>query len=314
MKRTIKELANETDTSSDGMTTVQGKEWLDVILESAKKKMYFEQFAAKYAVPKGNKSLEVPISSSHQDFTSFSTEATERTKTEITNLDTITFTPVTRKYGARISKDLLDTSRVDILKFAREEMAYDVALDIDNAIATAIAAEGSPAATLYGGDATSTGELRAGDILTPDLVAKAARYLKANGWVSERNRPFVLFIPAVQEQNLVTTDSQFVNASEYGSDRVVKTGEVGEYLGMKVIVTEQCPSDSTWGAGSLDGHTCFLCVDQVSFGIAYREKPRLDSEYLKDEAAWDIYLDVAFAADSLQGGSIVLIKVADDAS
>ncbi len=313
MKRTVKEFANETDTSSNGMTTVQGKEWLDVILASAKQKMYFEQFAAKYTVPKGNKEIEVPIASSHVNFTSFSTEASERTKTEITNLDTVTFTPVTRKYGARISKDLLDTSRVDLLKFAREEMAYSVALDIDQAIASAIEAEGSPAATLYGGDATSTSELRAGDILTPDLVNKASRYLKANGWVSERSRPFVLFIPAVCEQAL-RDDSQFVNANEFGSDKVVRTGEIGEYLGMKVIVTEQCPSHSDWGAGSLDGHSCFLCVDQVSYGVAYRERPRLDSEYLKDEAAWDIYLDVAFATDSLQGGSIVLIKIADNAS
>ncbi len=40
--------------------------------------------------------------------------------------------------------------------------------------------------------------------------------------------------PRLEEQLLC--DSQFVNAAEYGSDKVLKTGEIGSYLGCRIYV------------------------------------------------------------------------------
>lgn len=310
MKKTVKELSNETTTGTSGISTVQGKVWLKSILKAAKKMMYFEQFAQVTTVPLGNKDQAVPIATTNKSFTSFSTEAAARTLTVIDNLNTVTFTPADEKLGCAISKTTVQTSQVDVVTFAREQMAYDAALKIDTAIATAVAAASSPAATLYGGDATSTAELATGDTITTDLVAKAQRYLKSSGWVSEPSKPFVLFIPSVCEEAFLK-DSQFVNAAEYGSDTVVHNGELGKYLGVRVVVSEQCPSASTWGGGSLAGHTCFLVKAKVAYGIAYREKPSLDFEYKKDEAAYYVYLDMAYQAKTMQEGAIVLIKVSD---
>lgn len=307
---TVQELANETDSTTSGVSTVQGTEWLREILEAAKKKMYFEQFAYVSVAPKGIKDVKVPIATTNLSFTTSTTEATSRTMTEVTNVNTVTFTPATQKLGAKVSKEVVQTSQVDYLRFARSQMAYDAALKIDQAFATAIDAEAAPAATLYGGDATNTTTLEAGDILTTDLIAKAQRYLKANGWVSEPDRPFVLFIAATQEEALLK-DSQFVNAAEYGSNEVVMNGEIGRYLGIKVISTEQCTSASTWGGGSLSGHTCYLLKAKVAYGIVYRERPTLEFEYKKDDAAYCIYLDMAFQCDTLQGGALVLINVLD---
>jgi len=310
MKQTIKELANETITSSSGVSDVQGKEWLKVILETAKKKMYFEQFAYVGRTQKGNKDLAVPIATTNKSFTNSKSEAAARTLTEMDNVTAIVFTPVSANLGACISKEVVLTSQVDFVRFAREQMAYDAALKIDTALATAIAAEASPAATIYGGDATTTGTLRAGDIMTTTLVAKAQRYLKANGWVSEPDKPFVLFVPAVAEEAFLR-DSQFVNAAEYGDNTVVANGEIGRYLGVRVIVTEQCPAGTTWGAGALAGHRCFLLKARVAYGIVYAEQPTLDFEYKKDEAAYYIYLDMRYHCDTLQGNALVIINVSD---
>ena len=309
MKQTVKELANETTTGATGISDLQGKEWLKEILEAAKKKMYFEQFAYVATVTPGNKDLAVPIATTNKTFTSSTTESAARTLVVIDNLSAVVFTPATSKLGAAVSKDVVQTSQVDVVRFARDQMAYDAALKIDAACATAINAA-SPAATLYGGDATTTGSLEAGDVMSTDLVAKAQRYLKANGWVSEPDRPFVLFIPAVGEEAFLK-DSQFVNAAEYGGNEVVANGEIGRYLGVRVIVTEQCISASNWGTGSLAGHTCFLLKAKVAYGIAYREQPTIDFEYKKDEATYYIYLDMAYQAKALQGGAIVIIKVSD---
>ena len=310
MKQTVKELANETTTGASGISTVQGSEWLKVILATAKQKMYFEQFAYVATVTKGNKDLAVPVATTNVSFTCTATESTARTLTEITSLNTVTFTPAVCKLGAAVSKDVVQTSQVDVVRYAREQMAYDAALKIDTSFATALEAASGPAATLYGGDASTTGTLEAGDVMTTDLVATAQRYLKANGWVSEPGKPFVLFVSAVAEEAFLK-DSQFVNAAEYGSNEVVATGEIGRYLGVRVVVTEQCPSHTDWGAGSLTGHNCFLVKAQVAYGIAYREKPTLDFEYEKDEAQYKIYLDMAYQCQTLQEGAIVIINVSD---
>jgi N4-gp56 family major capsid protein len=311
MKQTMQEFATgDTTTSTTGISDVQGKYWIQQILEAAKKKMFFEQFAYVTNVRPGNKDVEVPIATSNLTFTATTSEGVDRTMTQIDNLSTVTFTPSTQKFGAAISKDVVRTSQVDVVRFAREQMVYYAALTIDTAFATAIEAASSPAATLFGGDATLTSNLESGDVLTTDLIAKSIRYLKSNGWYPEPDRPFVLFLSAANEEALLK-DSQFVNAAEYGGREVVMNGEIGRYLGVKVISTEQCPAHTNWGSGSLAGHSCFMVKSRVSYGIAYGEQPSLDFEYHKNQAEFRVYLDMAFQCKTLQENAIVLIKVSD---
>jgi N4-gp56 family major capsid protein len=313
MKETVQELAavvNATDTASVGIAGVQGSLWLKEILKAAKQRMFFEQFAYVTDIQKGHKDITIPLNTTNKSMTDDATE-TSRTYTEIDNITSVTLTPADHKYGVIVSETVVRTSQVDVVAFARDQLAYDMAVDIDTAIGAAIVAEDSPAATLYGGDATATNNLEAGDILTTDLVAEADRYLRSNGWIPEPGKPFVLFAAAVNLFAL-KKDSQFVNASEYGSNEVVMNGEIGKYLGIKVISTEQVPSASDWGAGAnLSGHQCIMVKAKVSYALAWSLRPGLDMEYDKELAAWKIYMDSAYATDSLQGSAIVVINVLD---
>lgn len=309
MKATQRELANETTTSTSGISTVQGKRWLQYILATAKKKMFFEQFAYVDTAGKGVKDLAVPIATTNKTFTDSTAEATARTMTEIDNVNTVVFTPTPHNLGASISKETVRTSQVNMVEWAREQMAYDAALKIDTAIATVIAAA-TPTINLYGGDATNTGSLEAGDIITTDLCATGQRYLKQNGWTNEKDKPFVLFIPAVCEEAFLK-DSQFVHAGEKGDTNTIINGYIGKYLGVLVVTSEQCPAATNWGSGAVAGHTCFMVKAKVSYGIVYGEKPSLDFEYKKDEGAHYIYLDMAYKAEALQENAIVHIQVSD---
>lgn len=310
--KSVKELANETVTSTTGVDTVQGSEWLKSILETAKQAMYFEQFAYVGTVKKGNKDVRLPITTSHIAFTSFSTQAVDRTMTVIDNMNTVNFEPVTAKLGARISQEVIDSTQVDMVRYAREDMAYHAAFLIDTSIATAIESASSPAATLFGGDATSTATLAALDVMTSALVRKARRYLKANGWFNDvKRRPIICIVPATAEEAFLA-EAQFIDASKYGSGEIVMNGEIGKFLGVRVVVSEQCPSHADWGAGGdVAGHTCCMIKSQVSYGIAYRHKAKLDYEYDKNKSAFDIYLDMGYQSKTLQENSIVLIKVTD---
>lgn len=311
MKDTVQELASgDTTTATTGLdqitTGVVGKVWLKELIAAAKQKMFFEQFAHVSMAPKGNKDIAIPLFTSNLDFSITTTEATNRTMTQIDNLATVVFTPTTQKMGVRISKDVIRTSQVDTIKHAREQLVYDASLNIDVAFNTVLAAA-TANTPLWGGGRGSEGALVAGDTLDTDIIAKSNRILKSNGWYPESDKPFVLFIPAVSEEALLK-DSQFVNAAEYGSNEVVMNGEIGRYLGIKVISTEQCGSASF---NTLDGHYCYLLKAKISYGIVYGEKPTLDFEYKKDLSAWDVYLDMNYECKVLQGSALQVMKVLD---
>jgi len=311
MKQTVQEMAaGNTTTSTTGFgqiaTGVVGKIWLKELLAMAKQKMYFEQFAYVSTAPKGNKDVAVPLYTNNLDFSITTTEATTRTKTQINNLTTVVFTPTTQKFGVAISKDVVRTSQVDTVRFAREQLVYDASLNIDVAFDTVLKAD-TTNTQLWGGGRAAEGSLVAGDVLDTDLIAKARRVIKAHGWAPEADKPFVLFMPSVAEEALIK-DSQFINASEYGSNEVVMNGEIGKYIGIKVITTEQC-SSATFNA--LAGHYCYLLKAKISYGIVYGEKPTLEFEFVKDEATYNVYLDMCYECKILQGTALQVMKVLD---
>lgn len=323
MKTTVKELSNETTTSTNYISNVQGKKWLKSILKAAEENMYFKQFAYETEAGPGIKDLAVPIATSNKSFTDYTTEATARTMTEVDNITAVTITPTPHKFGATISSEVVRTSQVDVVSFAKEQMALSMSDQIDTALSTAIATAttGSIAANIYGGDATTPGTLETGDIFELAMVSEAKRALALNNWRSSNGAPLVLFISPYEEK-IMMDSSQFTNASEYGNNDVVMNGEIGKYLGFKVVVTNNLPSyaagevdvaitDTSTGEWNVAGHTCFALKAKISYAIVWGLKPKLDWEYDKDLAAYKIYLDTAYACDSLQGGSIVNIRVSN---
>ena len=314
MKETVQEMtAGATVTTASPfnniITGVVGKVWLNELIAAAKLKMFFEQFAYVTTAPQGNKDVAVPLYTSNLDFSITSTEATTRVMTVIDNLSTVVFTPATQKMGVEISTDVVRTSQVDTIKFAREQLVYDASLNIDAAFNTVLAAA-TTNAKLYGPARATRAALVAGDVLTTDLIAKMNRVLKAQGWFSEPDKPFVLFISAAQEEALLK-DSQFVNASEYGSNEIVMNGEIGRYLGIKVVSTQNITSFSDGGGSTYAGHLVYLAKAKVAYGIVYGQQPKLDFEYVKNQATYNIYLDMTYECKVLQGSAIQVLEVLD---
>jgi len=307
------ELANETTTSSTGISNLLGKIWLKELVLLGREKAYLLQGAKEVIVPKGNKDLDVPIESSILNPTVTTTEAATVTWTEITNLSTITVTPTPKRYAVSISSRAVMQSQVDLVNYAKRALVDGFTTDMEGAIASAVAGASSPAASLYGGDATSTSTLETGDTITPALIADAATELKKQKWVPEADRPFLLYVAPEQEGTLLK-DSQFTNAAEYGGNEVLLNGEIGKYMGVKVLATPNVPAASDWGAGgNLAGHTCFAVKSKVAYVVGWQEdgKPKVDYEYFKADATHRIYLDVMYDVKTLQQKAIVLIYVTD---
>lgn len=333
--RTIQELS---DTTSSNNTDLLVKRWLDQILEAARKKMFFVNAISEYDLPPGTKDLVVPYrygwwSTLGTSVTDTQTEGGAVGFTTFDNLKGVTFTPVIHAYGVAISNHALRINAVNLIQAAREELIDYHASTVDNAVATALDAATNATSTvkgaqiIYGGNATSTATLAAGDIITTDLVAKAKRYLESTGcyysttakssqskspWFAEPNAPFMLFIAPEQEEAFLT-DSQFVNAAEYGGREVILNGEIGNYLGIKIINSVNTPSATTWGASSnLAGHTCLFVKAKACGGVAWGLRPRLRIFEFPSELEQRLILETSYIADDIHNDAVVKIRVLDE--
>ena len=320
--RSLKELqaANITDTSTTNASEFQDT-FLDTeIVKFAEALRFFRQAVEENDVltKSRDKTLRVPKTTSHLSITTTHTEGAERTYTEMTNLDTVDITPSFKLGAIAISKELVDTTRVDLVDTAKYMVAQDIEEGIEKAITEAIDTNVTTN-VVYGGDATKPSELTTGDKITTDLVADAIKLVKDNNYV-----PALLFIKPAQE-NVFYKDSQFTNAAEYGSNEVVLNGEIGKYLGVKVITSTLTQSyaasgqdkgisgaDGVWGAA---GTSCqligFTAGKKKPITLAWKQKPSVSYEYLKRYATHYIYYDAAYGVGVIQEKACCLIKVTD---
>jgi len=242
------------------------------------------------------------------DVTQTHTEGAERTFTEMTNLSFID-AQVTFKMGAIvISKEIASTSHINLVDYAKYAVVQDTEKEIETAIVTEL--ETATTNEVYGGDATSIATLRDGDVLTPDVIADARVKLREDNYV-----PAVLVIHPTQEGALMK-DSQFTNAEQYGGREVILNGEIGKFLGVKVIVTTNITAKTTgdWSASS-GGRVCFMlgknAQGQWPCTIVWKEKPAYSYEFLKRWNNHYIYVDAAFDVELVQEPSVCEINVTD---
>lgn len=318
--------------------------WLRNILDAAKKRHIALQFAYQTEVGKGNKDVVVPRRRLYQTSGTMSQENEDPiTFDAIDNLCGVAITPLEQKYGKAISNESIRTHCLDLVRRAREDLVHLAGDQVDKNVFAAISDDtlharaaqlGSQA--IYGGDATSAATLDAGDIFNVDMVAEARRKLMSttckywtygtsetgnssenkNPWMNTPDAPFVLFLAPEQEETLLT-DSQFVNASEYGGNEIVQNGEIGKYIGIKIAVS---PNVTTYAANAThaDGtttavaqHRCAMIKSQNAVATAWGQKPKLAVFSYPSALQQRMVLHQAYQSKQIHPDAIVHINVAD---
>lgn len=317
------------------------------IIEAAKARFFFLDAVTVRKLPEGHKDyVEYKrtkfLGSAGITFDSGEKAGSDISNTAINNQTGVTITPTF--YSARVTVEnyAAQINVWNLVDLSREELVYGLADTVDQGIATGIgdatlATSAAAGATLlFGGDATTDATLAAGDILTPELVAEAEKYLKdkfvyywnsgtftraastvtKNPWMNESGEPFVLFISPSQEMAL-KKDSQFTNAAEYGSNEVVLNGEIGKYLGIKIVVTvnvEQVAASATGPDGNAAGTAmtrCILCKPKRAYSFVWGKEPTISVHPIPWQASQTVVLETAYAGDVIHDDAIVFIDVAD---
>ncbi len=321
--RHIASLADaHTRIATTGITDMQVTKWATEVIKWSEEMRHLDQVVMinKEMVGVKNESVTIPITTSHLDITNSHTEGSTRTKTEMDNMSTTTANVATGDFLGgliTITQRLLMTVSVDLIGQAKYTIAEDMADDVDLALATALQTTNLTANVVYGGDATQIEDITTGDVLTTDLIADARRLIKVNS----KTIPKFLIISSFQEATLLK-DSQFVNASEYGSNEVVLKGEIGTYLGLKVLVTDNANFSYTSGDTEVNeaaspGALCNICPvigvnkkgQKVGIGLAWKEMPNVGYEFEKDENIHKLYYNQAFTTFEIFTEAWALIKV-----
>ena len=324
----------------------RGVEWQGDLSDAAMDTMFFLDAVDVKTIQEGNAQYIVNKRKYYatQGDVSFST--TEPTTADIPNfgtnlVDGVIITPIRYYKAATITNFGNRTNIRSLVVDKREELSYGMSDLIDYSIsralgdATETTSSVAGAMTLYGGTATSDATLASGDVMTTELINEAEVLLSGrtayywnsgtwtvssgskNPWQNEEKDPFVLMIGQRQKQAL-RNSSAFVNASEYGNRVVISSGEIGEYLGVRVIVSNNAESVAASSTAPDGGSNttvamtrCLLMKGRKAYTFVFGEKPKFTpfTKVWKDQVG--IALTADFAGSVVHDDAIIKIDVSD---
>lgn len=226
------------------------------------------------------------------------TEASARTFYTVDDYDVLDLTPAPYNSSVKIAEDVVEELDIDVIADINEKIAEVLAQYEDEQIlSNAVSNAGN---AVYGGDATTDGTLDTGDIISTDLFANAITEIEV-----DRYHPDVCFIHP-RHKNVFIKDTQFTSTAEYGDQSVVKRGEIGEYLGIRIIVTNNVPS-ITPNSGT--GNAAVMWDSKKALVLALKQDITIKSDYLVADGAYVIVGRIKFAVGVLYANAICKISV-----
>jgi len=201
-----------------------------------------------------------------------------------------------------------------VRKWAKELLKRWMAGTIDQDIFTALGT--SPTKALYGGDATATTDIEAGDYMTLALIAKCKAYArkatpKIMAVAVKGKRWHVIVISPDQAFDLTERDASWSQAQREaqkpGYDNPIFTGALGIYKNTVIHEHERVATATTWGGSTnLNGATA-LFMGVGAGGIAYAKRK------IWNEKTFDYGNKVGFCIGAIYGLTKAVFNSADNA-
>jgi len=192
------------------------------------------------------------------------TESTAMTPSAITYTQ-VSHTPT--EYGVAVSLTRKERIRAinDIMMEKTADMGYALALLKDTNILTLL---DSTTITSFVPNDVDVSAVVSSDTLNAGTIADGISHIRGGNWDAK----YLVIHPKVE--NALLKLSQFIDASVYGGREVVMNGEIGKYLGVRVLVSTQVQTNATTSTA----YNCYV-LDQGSFGVAYKMPITFNSEY-----------------------------------
>jgi N4-gp56 family major capsid protein len=283
----------------------------------------------------------------YPDHDSIVFDTTEQTTSDVSRYGTDNMAQVVinpRPYSKAAALTRYGSNRLirDKLAEKTKELSIGMAYEINDYISSAIkgatlsGATTAGATLLYAGTATADSGLAEGDVLTVELINRAstilldkfAYYWNAgtftkssglkNAWQNEPTDPYVMIIGPKQAKALKDSDA-FISRDKYlYSDVVISSGEIGNYLGVKIIVTPHTLRVAAGGtafdggsAPAVDIARCVLMKGRKAYEFVWGQTttftPYVDNNKMQN--CVNIYAE--WAGSVIQNDAIVFIDCSD---
>jgi len=223
---------------------------------------------------------------------------TEGTATPVTTIswDQVTVTFVEYGLAKQVSEIQLAYGLSAVFSDITGNMGMALAEKKDVVIIAALVAGAKN--TIYA-DGVTTGAISATNIFDTDLIAEGVTKLR-----TEKRSGLYLIVHPNCENSLIK-DTQFVDASIYGSRETIMSGEVGRYLGLKVfsynLITSASENSQTVYKNLMLAARSFVLAPKVGVKLRFREDSVLDR-------AITFEAHEAYGVSVLNSESIVILK------
>jgi len=218
--------------------------------------------------------------------------------------------------GVKISFETAQATRVSIVEMAHKQLVRQYLKTLETDAFKILALETTPAAYVYGGDATGVASLATGDVITVDKLIDMKIGMQEDDF-GKKPGDAIVFVHPTQYKFLLKS-SQFTNAAEFGGPSVVRRGVIEEYVGCIIEVSTlvrtsaQHATDTSGGSGTnhntswgATGHICFMIDPSAAAGIVWKEKATVKIVTEDDERMYKVLLDAWYKMTRINGLAIV---------
>jgi N4-gp56 family major capsid protein len=186
-----------------------------------------------------------------------------------------TVTPTEYGGAFQITRKEMDRAFANLIEEKAADAGYALALVKDQTIyAALVTGKGD---TTYVNAKTVATDVASTDLFDTDSIANAISTMKGRNFMPK----YLLIHPHCE--GALMKSSQFVNAATYGGREAVFNGEIGKYLGVKIMST----SVATTTASTVTIYNSLL-LGPRAFVVAQKRRPTIDSKYEPVDRAFTV--------------------------
>lgn len=287
--------ANAYLSSASDSSYINPQIWSEAIEQVARESTIMVPLGVTDTRALGTSGVQINIAK-NQAFTAIS--LTEGTATPVSSIAWNQVTVTFGEYG--LAKQVSELE----LSYGLSAVFNDITMNMGMALAekkdaVIIAALASGAKNTVYADGSTSGDISATNVFDTDLIAEGVTKMRTE----KRQAMYLVVHPNCE--NTLLKDSQFVDASIYGSRETILSGEVGKYLGLRVFSYNQITSASensvTVYKNLLIGPRAFVYAPKVPVKMRFREDSVLDR-------AITFEAHEAYGVSVLNSESIVILK------
>lgn len=217
----------------------------------------------------------------------------------------VTATPTTVSAAVQVTEEMMARAMANVMEEATQRLGYGLALKLEKDIRVAL-----EAAVNAG---TNSGQLvdKTGFQFSEDFFADARRVFRKNAPDAELQG----LVAVLHPDHLITLEksSKFVDASVYGGREAILNGEIGRYLGIRILSSDIGRQGSAdFDSDSTNDQDCWV-LGPDSFRIVWKRNPYIRTQYQALSRHTDVVAASEYKAVAYRAKHIVRI-VADVAA